>query len=142
MKWKRYPLDNHYLLGKGNVSLMYRASWKQEWLFSPERGNVVFASSLYCWAFGLSTFARIWALKLGIKRGLLFRHLWGDFIFNPKTLTVHRYTSDSISKPMFVSMILEPIWQLYEVAVLGQDLERVSKMIKRLGLVRFLKYNE
>lgn len=107
----------------------------QEWLFSPERGNVVFASSLYCWAFGLSTFARIWAGKLGVKRGLLFRHLWGDFIFNPKTLSVHQYTSDCASKPMFVSMILDPIWQLYEVTVLSQDMQRVSKMIKRLELV-------
>jgi ribosome assembly protein 1 len=106
----------------------------QEWLFAPERGNVVFASSLYCWAFGVSTFARIWAGKLGVKRGLLQRHLWGDFVFNAKTLAVSRYTQDSKAKPMFVAMVLDPIWQLYEVTVLEQDLDKAAKMVKRLGL--------
>ncbi len=108
----------------------------QEWLFAPERGNVVFASSLYCWAFSIPTFARIWAGKLGVKRGLLARHLWGDFLFNPKTLAVSRFTPESKAKPMFVAMILDPIWQLYEVTVLDKDLEKAGKMIKRLDLVR------
>jgi ribosome assembly protein 1 len=108
----------------------------QEWLFAPERGNVVFASSLYCWAFGVSTFARIWAGKLGVRRGLLQRHLWGDFVFNAKTLAVSRYSQETKAKPMFVAMVLDPIWQLYEATVLEQDLDKAAKMIKRLGLVR------
>ena len=108
---------------------------EKEWLFAPERGNVVFASSLYCWAFSIPTFARIWAKKLGVKRGLLVRHLWGDFVFNSKTLGVSRYVQDSKAKPMFVSMILDPIWQLYEVTFLDEDLDKARKMIKRLDLV-------
>lgn len=95
----------------------------------------MFASSLYCWAFGINTFARIWSAKLGVKRGLLVRHLWGDFVFNIKSLTVTRYVADSNAKPMFVSMILDPIWQLYEATVIDQDLEKAEKMIKRLALV-------
>lgn len=112
------------------------ARFSQEWLFAPERGNVVFASSLYCWAFSIPTFARIWAGKLGVKRGLLARHLWGDFVFNPKTLAVSHFNPESKAKPMFVAMILDPIWQLYEVTVLDKDLEKAGKMIKRLDLVR------
>lgn len=97
---------------------------------------MVFASSLYCWAFGVGTFARMWAGKLGVKRGLLQRHLWGEFVFNAKTLAVSRYTQESKAKPMFVAMVLDPIWQLYEVTVLEQDLDKAGKMVKRLGLVR------
>lgn len=108
----------------------------QEWLFSPDRGNVVFASSLYCWAFSVGTFAKIWAKKLGLKRVLLQRHLWGDFVFNPKAQTVTRWTAESKAKPMFVAMVLDPIWQLYDTAVVTPDLDKVAKMIKRLDLVR------
>jgi ribosome assembly protein 1 len=110
----------------------------KEWLFAPERGNVVFASSLYCWAFSVPTFARIWARKLGVKPVLLVRHLWGDFVFNAKTLAVSRYTPESKAKPMFVAMILDPIWQIYEATVLEEDLQKVGKMVKRLDLVSYL----
>jgi len=110
-------------------------SLPKEWLFAPERGNVVFASSLYCWAFSILTFARIWMRKLGLKPGQLVRHLWGDFVLNVKTLAVSRYTPESKAKPMFVAMILDPIWQIYEATVLGKDLQKVGKMVKRLDLV-------
>lgn len=96
---------------------------------------MVFASSLYCWAFSIPTFARIWARKLGVKPGLLVRHLWGDFVFNVKTVAVSRYTPESKAKPMFVAMILDPIWQIYEATVLEEDLQKVGKMVKRLDLV-------
>lgn len=68
---------------------------------------------------------------------LLQRHLWGDFVFNPKSLTVTRYVStpDTKAKPMFVSMILDPIWQLYDVTVGNPDFEKAAKMAKRLDLV-------
>ncbi len=96
---------------------------------------MVFASSLYCWAFSIPTFARIWMRKLGVKPGLLAQHLWGDFVFNVKTLAVSRYTPESKAKPMFVAMILDPIWQIYEATVLEEDLQKVGKMVKRLDLV-------
>lgn len=129
----RQPTD---LLSVPSTPSTSTTTTTKEWLFTPERGNVVFASSLYCWAFGVGTFARIWAGKLGVKRGLLQRHLWGEFVFNAKTLAVSRYTQESKAKPMFVAMVLDPIWQLYEVTVLEQDLDKAAKMVKRLGLVR------
>ncbi len=122
-----------------SLSAPQNLNFSKEWLFAPERGNVVFASSLYCWAFGVSTFARLWAGKLGVRRGLLQRYLWGDFVFNAKTLAVSRYTQESKAKPMFVAMVLDPIWQLYEATVLEQDLDKAAKMVKRLGLVRAVR---
>lgn len=46
-----------------------------------------------------------------------------------------RYTPESKAKPMFVSMILDPIWQLYDVTVCNPDLDKAAKMAKRLDLV-------
>jgi hypothetical protein len=37
---------------------------------------------------------------------------------------------------MFVVMVLEPIWQLYEVTYLNADMDKAAKMAKRLELVR------
>jgi hypothetical protein len=43
----------------------------QEWSFSPEKGNIIFASALDCWGFGIAKFANIWSKKLGLNRGIL-----------------------------------------------------------------------
>lgn len=98
---------------------------------------MVFASSLYCWAFSVPKFARIWAQKLKLKPAFLSRHLWGNFVFNAQNLSISRYTPENKSKPMFVAMVLDPIWQLYEAAVLEENLQKVRRMIKKLDLVSF-----
>lgn len=53
--------------------------------FSPELGNVVFASALDGWAFRVSHFADIYAAKFGMPRDALRATLWGDYYLNPKT---------------------------------------------------------
>lgn len=40
----------------------------EEWTFSPEKGNVIFASALDCWGFGLVRFSNMWARKLGVNK--------------------------------------------------------------------------
>ena len=47
--------------------------------FSPELGNVVFASAIDGWAFRTSQFAKIYSSKLGIDLDLLNKGLWGDY---------------------------------------------------------------
>lgn len=54
--------------------------------FSPELGNVVFASALDGWAFRVSHFADIYAAKFGMPRDALRATLWGDYYLNPKAM--------------------------------------------------------
>ena len=56
--------------------------------FVPESGNVLFASAVDGWAFGLASFAAIYAQKLGASRPALQKTLWGDYYYNPKTRRV------------------------------------------------------
>jgi len=57
-----------------------RDALEAEWTFSPEKGNVVFASAIDGWAFGIADFARMWAPRIPNCRPKLLReYLWGDF---------------------------------------------------------------
>ncbi|XP_023049134.2 elongation factor-like GTPase 1, partial [Piliocolobus tephrosceles] len=52
--------------------------------FSPEQGNVVFTSAIDGWGFGIEHFARIYSQKIGIKKEVLMKTLWGDYYINMK----------------------------------------------------------
>ena len=39
----------------------------EEWTFAPEKGNVIFASALDCWGFGLAKFANLWSKKTCLR---------------------------------------------------------------------------
>ncbi|KAH9369901.1 hypothetical protein HPB48_013906 [Haemaphysalis longicornis] len=52
--------------------------------FSPEQGNVVFASAWDGWGFSTSQFAHLYAEKLGVRKEVLEKTLWGDFYLNMK----------------------------------------------------------
>jgi len=103
-----------------------------EWTFSPEKGNVIFASALDCWGFGLARFANMWAKKLGVNKNVLQKHMFEDFAFNAKTKKLVRCDPlDPSSQPMFATMVLEPLWQLYDAAVTQQNPEKAAKMAAR-----------
>ena len=104
----------------------------EQWTFSPEKGNVIFASALDCWGFGIIKFANIWAKKLNVNNKVLQKYLFDDYTFNPKTKKIVKCDyQDPNSKPMFASMILEPIWQLYDVGIAQSDPEKAAKMAAR-----------
>ena len=104
----------------------------EEWTFSPEKGNVIFASALDCWGFGLARFANMWAKKLGLNKNVLQKHMFEDFTFNAKTKKLARCDPlDPSSQPMFATMVLEPLWQLYDAAVTQQNPEKAAKMAAR-----------
>ncbi|KAI4891809.1 hypothetical protein NFI96_024233, partial [Prochilodus magdalenae] len=52
--------------------------------FSPDQGNVVFASAIDSWGFSILQFAQIYSQKMGIRSELLQKTLWGDFYLNAK----------------------------------------------------------
>lgn len=45
-----------------------------------------------------------------------------------------KWVPSSQSPPMFVSMILDPIWQLYEAAVRDKNGTKAGRMAVKLGL--------
>jgi len=91
----------------------------QDLYFAPEKNNVIFASAIDGWAFTVRQFAGIYEKKLGIKRSVLERVLWGDFYLDPKTKKVlgQKHLKGRNLKPIFVQLVLEPIWTVYEATV-------------------------
>ena len=86
----------------------------EEWTFAPERANVVFASAIDCWGFGTIKFANIWAKKLEINKNALQKYLFEEYAWHPTDKKMVKcHPSKPHIVPMFVKMILEPIWQLY-----------------------------
>ncbi|KAL6825979.1 P-loop containing nucleoside triphosphate hydrolase protein [Trichoderma sp. SZMC 28015] len=106
--------------------------------FAPEKNNVIFSSAIDGWAFTCRQFASIYEKKLGIKRGIMERCLWGNFYLDPKTKKVlgQKHLKGRNLKPMFVQLVLEPVWTVYQ-ATMGVDggkgdpalLEKVTKSL-------------
>uniref|UniRef100_F7FY98 Elongation factor-like GTPase 1 n=1 Tax=Callithrix jacchus TaxID=9483 RepID=F7FY98_CALJA len=101
--------------------------------FSPEQGNVVFTSAIDGWGFGIEHFARIYSQKIGIKKEVLLKTLWGDYYINMKAKKIMKGDQAKGKKPLFVQLILENIWSLYD-AVLKKDKEKIDKIVTSLGL--------
>lgn len=101
--------------------------------FSPEQGNVVFTSAIDGWGFGIEHFARIYSQKIGIKKEVLMKTLWGDYCINMKAKKIMKGDQAKGKKPLFVQLILENIWSLYD-AVLKKDKDKIDKIVTSLGL--------
>lgn len=86
--------------------------------FEPEKGNVIFSSAIDGWAFTVKQFAGLYEKKLGIKRRLLEKVLWGDFYLDPKTKRVltSKHLKGRSLKPMFVQLVLDNIWAVYQAS--------------------------
>lgn len=102
--------------------------------FSPEQGNVVFASAIDGWGFRISHFAKIYAGKLGTKEEILKKTLWGDFYLNMKTKKIMKGAQAKAKKPLFVQLILENIWAVYESVLLKRDAVMTEKIVQTLNL--------
>ncbi|CAF3687506.1 unnamed protein product [Adineta steineri] len=101
--------------------------------FSPQNNNVLFASALDGWAFGIHHFADIYAKKLSLKREVLMKTLWGDFYFDKKTKRVHKGAQSKGQKPMFVQFILENIWSVYDAIIIRRDNDKLEKIATSIG---------
>ncbi|KAK2767064.1 Cytoplasmic GTPase/eEF2-like protein (ribosomal biogenesis) [Arachnomyces sp. PD_36] len=106
--------------------------------FAPEKNNVIFCSATDGWAFTIRQFSAIYEKKLGIKRSVLEKVLWGDFYLDPKTKRVlgHKHLKGRALKPMFVQLVLESIWAIYEATTGGSNgkgnptmLEKITKSL-------------
>ncbi|MBN3296321.1 EFL1 GTPase, partial [Amia calva] len=102
--------------------------------FSPDQGNVVFASAIDGWGFRIQQFAQIYSKKMGIKAEVLLKTLWGDFYLNAKAKKIMKGAQTKGKKTLFVQLVLENIWSLYEAVVTRRDKEKTEKMVTSLGL--------
>lgn len=101
--------------------------------FSPDQGNVIFASAIDGWGFGIEHFAKLYSQKIGIKSSVLLKTLWGDYYLNTKTKKIVKGDQSKGKKPLFVQFVLDNIWSLYE-AVTKRDKEKIDKIVSSLGL--------
>ncbi|EEY20828.1 elongation factor 2 [Verticillium alfalfae VaMs.102] len=78
--------------------------------------------------------------KLGIKRGIMEKVLWGSFYLDPKTKKIlgPKHLKGRNLKPMFVQLVLEPIWAVYQATTGGDhgkgDPALLEKITKSLNL--------
>ncbi|XP_011809282.1 PREDICTED: elongation factor Tu GTP-binding domain-containing protein 1-like [Colobus angolensis palliatus] len=78
-------------------------------------------------------FARIYSQKIGIKKEVLMKTLWGDYYINMKAKKIMKGDQAKGKKPLFVQFILENIWSLYDT-VLKKDKDKIDKIVTSLGL--------
>ncbi|XP_027138710.1 elongation factor-like GTPase 1 [Larimichthys crocea] len=102
--------------------------------FSPDQGNVVFASAIDGWGFSIQQFAHIYSQRMGIKREVLLKTLWGDFYLNAKAKKIMKGAQAKGKKPLFVQLVLDNIWSLYDAVVTRRDKEKVEKVVSSLGV--------
>lgn len=121
-----------------NGDIQFEERDDEDLYFAPERNNVIFSSAVDGWAFTCRQFASIYEKKLGIKRGIMEKVLWGNFYLDPKTKKVlgPKHLKGRILKPMFVQLVLEPIWTVYQATTGGDHgkgdpavLEKVTKSL-------------
>lgn len=108
--------------------------------FAPEKNNVIFSSAVDGWAFTVRQFASLYEKKLGIKRSVLEKVLWGDFYLEPRTKRIlgSKHLKGRALKPMFVQLVLDNIWAVYEATTGGDkgkgDPAMIEKITKSLSL--------
>ena len=107
----------------------YDAEEEGEVAFAPEKGNVAFGSAHDGWAFTTLQFATMYATKLGCSAQALRKALWGGYAMHPKTKRIIPLKEGTASggggggsgsssmKPLFVQLILSPIWKAYSVCL-------------------------
>lgn len=106
----------------------------EQWNFEPDKGNVVFCSALDCWGFSTAKFANIWSKRLGVNPKVLRKYMFDDYAYNSTTKKIVK--TDTLrgsagSKPMFASMVLDPLWQLYDAALTQQDATKAANMANK-----------
>lgn len=116
-------LENGDSIDTTNTPAEYEEKDDEDIYFAPEKNNVIFGSAIDGWAFTVRQFASLYEKKLGIKRSILEKVLWGDFYLDPKTKRVlsSKHLKGRHLKPMFVQLVLDNIWAVYEATTGGNN---------------------
>lgn len=132
MKWReRLESSDH------STAAEFVESSDEDIYFAPENNNVVFGSAVDGWGFNISQFAHMYERKLGMNKDKLQKFLWGEYYFDPKTKSVVTSSENLKGKnirPLFVQLVLENIWAVYDSCMLNKNEEKSKKIIESLGL--------
>lgn len=112
----------------------------EEIYFAPEKENVIFCSAIDGWAFTVRQFSHLYEKKLGMKKEILNKVLWGNFYLDPKTKKVigPKHLRGRDLKPIFVQLVLEQVWAVYRATTgIGTEkgnAELLEKITKSLNI--------
>ena len=95
---------------------------------------MVFGSASDGWAFSLETFSHLYAKKLNFNPSVLRKTLWGDYYINVKEKKILKGAYAKGKKPLFVQLVLDNIWALYQTVLVDKDKTKLEKMVSTLGL--------
>ncbi|KAI1730797.1 elongation factor tu GTP binding domain-containing protein [Ditylenchus destructor] len=102
--------------------------------FDPSKGNVLFASAIYGYAFSLDDFAALWAKKMEVDQRQLSSLLFSfDHYYSPKTKEILPEAEVKGKKTLFEQLVLEPIFELHRCALVDKDLEKLKMLSTKLG---------
>ncbi|KAH9216331.1 P-loop containing nucleoside triphosphate hydrolase protein [Leptodontidium sp. 2 PMI_412] len=130
-------IDTESISAAGNT---FEEKDDEDIYFAPEKNNVIFSSAIDGWAFTVRQFASLYEKKLGIKRTAMEKVLWGDFYLDPKTKKVlgQKHLKGRNLKPMFVQLVLDQIWTVYQATTGGDkgkgDPAMTEKITKSLSI--------
>uniref|UniRef100_A0A672K1Q7 Elongation factor-like 1 n=1 Tax=Sinocyclocheilus grahami TaxID=75366 RepID=A0A672K1Q7_SINGR len=79
-------------------------------------------------------FAEMYSQKMGICSSVLLKTLWGYFYLNAKAKKIMKGAQSKGKKPLFVQLVLDNIWSMYDAVAIRRDKEKVEKMVTSLGL--------
>eukprot|EP01063_Lacrimia_lanifica_P035730 TRINITY_DN689_c0_g1_i1.p1 TRINITY_DN689_c0_g1~~TRINITY_DN689_c0_g1_i1.p1 ORF type:complete len:966 (+),score=430.56 TRINITY_DN689_c0_g1_i1:72-2969(+) len=106
--------------------------------FSPELGNVCFASAKYGYSFTLKSFARIYAEYYGrLDVDRFVARLWGNVYYNKETKKFSKHnTNENEMEPdplAFCAFILEPLYKMTG-SVISEDPKGLQPVLDDLGV--------
>lgn len=128
--------------GDGTAKQTRREKLNEDWTFAPEKGNVLFVSAKDCWGTNVLRFVNIYSQqkwKGGINRNVLLKYIFEEYCYNPVTKKLIKYdpgvdmfdAANSWKKPLFVVMVLEPLWEMYTKCVIEKDFQGAAQYIKQ-----------
>lgn len=79
-------------------------------------------------------FAELYSNKLNIAVDKLEQVLWGDYYYNTKKQECLKGAQEKAKKPLFVQIVLENIWNLYEMIAVRKDKEKIPGIAEKLGV--------
>ncbi|XP_037900989.1 elongation factor-like GTPase 1 isoform X2 [Glossina fuscipes] len=127
-------LGNEDLSERDNYESALQRSDDSSLYFIPAAGNVVFCSAYDGWAFGVHEFALTYADRLQMPAEQLAKVLWGDFYYNNKKKCALPGAQEKAKKPMFVQIVLENIWNLYDIIAIRKEKEKIPVIAEKLGI--------
>jgi U5 small nuclear ribonucleoprotein component len=103
--------------------------------FSPLKGNVMFASSLFRMMFTLDSYAQIYAdTHDNVFEAKTFaKCLWGDLYFNEDEGKFSKTAPDADQPRSFVQFVLEPIYKIFAHA-LGEEKDDLASTLAEIGI--------